>query len=135
MGFTLAKAILKIGCGNHACILGLCGPLGSGKTKFSQGLAKGLGVRQTISSPTFVILKRYPLAVSGSFKNFYHIDCYRLDSASDLAGLGIKEIFKDPTNIVVVEWPEIFSKKMTKKILIINFEAIGKNSRRISFGL
>ena len=83
---------------NRAVVIGLQGELGSGKTRFVQGFAKGLGIRQRLTSPTFVLMKKY--------KNLYHIDCYRLNKPKDLLDLDFKEIIDDSQNIVVVEWAE-----------------------------
>jgi tRNA threonylcarbamoyladenosine biosynthesis protein TsaE len=115
-----------------ALVVALRGDLGAGKTQFVQGLAKGLVIKETINSPTFVILKKYPfLKPIAGFKTFYHIDCYRLNSAKDLAALGIKEIFKNPENIVAIEWPEIINDFLPKSNLGITFKVVGKNKRQI----
>jgi len=135
LGGLLAKEILKSGPGKSPRVLALTGDLGAGKTNFIQGFAKGLEIKETISSPTFVIAKIYSLKKSAEFKNFYHIDCYRLKSGDDLALLGAKEIFSDPQNIVAVEWPKIVAGFLPKNALAINFEIIGKNSRRVAFNL
>jgi tRNA threonylcarbamoyladenosine biosynthesis protein TsaE len=133
LGFLLAQAILENGSGNQARVLALRGDLGAGKTNFTQGFAQGLGVKETINSPTFVILRKYDLEKNyGNFKMFYHIDCYRLDSDKDLLQLGIEDISKDPANIVAVEWPDIAKAFFPKKILTIEFETLGANERRIA---
>ena len=133
LGFLLAKTILENGSGRQARVLALRGALGAGKTNFTQGFAQGLGVEETINSPTFVILRKYPLAKNcGNFKMFYHIDCYRLDSDKDLRQLGIEDISKDPANIVAVEWPDIAKALFPKKILTIEFETLSANERRIA---
>jgi len=102
-------------------ILGLQGNLGGGKTTFLQGFARGLGIKEKITSPTYVILKHFKITkpqISNSksqinsksknskFGNFYHIDYYRLKDERDLVSLGFKEIIKNPKNIAAIEWPE-----------------------------
>ena len=82
--------------------LALNGDLGAGKTTFSQGLAKGLGVEEEISSPTFTIIKQYdelelPL---------YHMDVYRIDG--DVEGMGLEEYFEGD-GLCVVEWGELLT--------------------------
>ena len=81
-------------------VLYLYGDLGSGKTTFAQGLAEGLGVKQRIISPTFVIVRSYKLEVI----SFYHIDLYRINNEKDIRGLGLEEIINNPENIVAIEW-------------------------------
>ncbi len=103
----------------------LFGDLGSGKTTFLQGFAKGLGVKEKILSPTFVILKR--------FGNFYHIDCYRINSENDLLELNFKEIISGSKNIVAVEWPDKIKKIIPKNAIHIKFEFINENKRKIIF--
>jgi len=134
MGKLLAQKFLKARPGKSARILTLSGGLGAGKTNFVQGLAKGLGVRETINSPTFAIMKKYPLAGALGYENFYHIDCYRLDLPADLEFLGIEKIFTDSRNIVAVEWPDIMAKFLPEDAIKIGFEITGKNSRRVLFG-
>ncbi|MCL4359751.1 tRNA (adenosine(37)-N6)-threonylcarbamoyltransferase complex ATPase subunit type 1 TsaE [Patescibacteria group bacterium] len=83
----------------------LYGALGSGKTTFVRGFARGLGISCRLPSPTFIIVRRYRLLNNfGSF--LYHLDLYRLPSAEALDSLGITEIFSDPQHIVIVEWAE-----------------------------
>jgi len=82
-------------------ILCLHGDLGSGKTTFTQGFARGLGITTRLLSPTFIIVRRY--GIPNSEKFLYHIDLYRV---SNFEGLGLEEIFSDPNAIAAVEWAE-----------------------------
>ncbi|OGD30779.1 tRNA (adenosine(37)-N6)-threonylcarbamoyltransferase complex ATPase subunit type 1 TsaE, partial [Candidatus Azambacteria bacterium RIFCSPLOWO2_01_FULL_44_84] len=66
----------------NALIIALEGHLGSGKTTFIQGLAEGMGVKENVLSPTFLILKQFFLK-SGRYKNLYHIDAYRLKNPGE----------------------------------------------------
>lgn len=126
LGERLAKEIIKIKR-NSALIVGTEGDLGSGKTTFIQGFAKGLGIKEKITSPTFVILKKYK--ISKTIRWFFHIDCYRVKT-DDLLELGFKEIAGNPQNIIVIEWAER-AKKILKDALWIKFEYVDKNKRRI----
>ncbi|OHA64392.1 MAG: tRNA (adenosine(37)-N6)-threonylcarbamoyltransferase complex ATPase subunit type 1 TsaE [Candidatus Wildermuthbacteria bacterium RIFCSPHIGHO2_01_FULL_48_25] len=103
LGSKVAKSILKLPVGKHAVVVSLEGDLGSGKTTFSQGFARGLGVKERVSSPTFVIMKPYKLKTK-NYKLFYHIDCYRLKSPKELLELHWKDIVKNPRAIALVEW-------------------------------
>ncbi|MGB9602400.1 MAG: tRNA (adenosine(37)-N6)-threonylcarbamoyltransferase complex ATPase subunit type 1 TsaE [Verrucomicrobiia bacterium] len=82
-------------------IFGLIGELGSGKTQLVKGLAKGLGINQTITSPTFAIVNEYKI-LNGIF---VHIDLYRLEGINDIYKTGITE-YLNKNNIVAIEWAE-----------------------------
>lgn len=111
-------------------IIGLSGELGSGKTTFAQGFAKALGVKQKIISPTFVLIKHYPLRVT-RYAHLYHIDAYRINKPKEIIDLGWKEIINDPQNIILIEWAEKIKKILPKKHFFINFKHINKNKRWI----
>jgi tRNA threonylcarbamoyladenosine biosynthesis protein TsaE len=125
LGEDLAKDILKRDPQKQAIFLGLTGNLGGGKTTFMQGFAKGLGIKDKILSPTFVIMKH--------FGNFYHIDCYRINKPEEILELGFKEIITDPKNIVAVEWPEKIKKFLPQSTIYIDFEFIDDNTRKITY--
>lgn len=112
-------------------IFALFGDLGSGKTTFTQGFAKALGIKTKIISPTFIIARSYRINF-GKFRRFYHIDLYRVENAGDLIDLGVEEIMSDEENIVVIEWPEKLE-KIEKKCLKIRFEYIDINKRKIIY--
>jgi len=122
-GIKIAKEILGRGPSKKAVVLGLVGDLGGGKTTFLQGFAKGLGIKQRITSPTFVIMKR--------FNNFYHLDCYRIKKPKELMDLGFKKIISNPKNIVAIEWAGRIKKIMPKETIWINFEFINNRTRKI----
>jgi tRNA threonylcarbamoyladenosine biosynthesis protein TsaE len=128
LGRILAEEILKTKLKNKkALVLSLEGNLGSGKTTFVQGLAKGLGIKDKITSPTFVILKRYTFGK----RNFYHIDCYRIVNSKDILELGFGEIVSQPENIIVIEWAEKIKNILPRDSFWIKFEHLDKNKRRI----
>ena len=80
----------------------LTGELGAGKTTMTQAICRGLGVTETVTSPTFALIHEYAaLAV-----RVVHCDLYRLDSARAVASLGLDDMFADSSAIVLVEWPE-----------------------------
>ena len=113
-------------------ILALVGSLGSGKTTFLKGLARGLNLKTRVASPSFVIMSRHLL--SGKKREFfYHFDLYRLKRQSELAELGFLEILENPKNIVAVEWANRAKKSLPKRTIIIKFEhGQDHNERRIS---
>ncbi|MBI2048534.1 MAG: tRNA (adenosine(37)-N6)-threonylcarbamoyltransferase complex ATPase subunit type 1 TsaE [Parcubacteria group bacterium] len=88
-----------------ATVITLSGDLGAGKTTFVQGIARALGIHEPITSPTFVIMKKYPIDVRG-YHTLVHIDAYRLKSAAELTVLGWGDVCADAGCIMCVEWPE-----------------------------
>ncbi len=128
----------------HAHVFALEGELGAGKTTFVQGFAKALKIKQKITSPTFVLMRHYKLGIgnpdarSGSrlgcrgWKLLVHIDAFRLKDWHDLVSLGIKDIFADPENIVLIEWAERVQSILPKKHTKIHIDHLGKNTRKIT---
>jgi len=109
-------------------IFALFGELGSGKTTFVQGLARGLGIERRIISPTFIILRTYPL----KDKNFYHVDLYRIESEKEIDGLGLEEILKSKKDIIAVEWAEKIQNILPDKRINIFFANLGGDKRKIT---
>lgn len=130
LGEILAKEILKTSPQKMAFVIGLEGDLGGGKTTFLQGFAKGLGIKEKILSPSFVIMKRFE-AEDVRFKDFYHIDCYRIKKPKEILDLGFKEIISNSKNIVAVEWAERIRKIMPKGTIWIKFEFLDEKKRKI----
>jgi len=130
LGELLAKEILQTHIRKEALILGLEGDLGGGKTTFLQGFAKGLGIKEKITSPTFVIIKRFHVLCSMSH-DFYHLDCYRIQKPKEILDLGFRKIISNPKNIIVVEWADRVRKIMPKRVIWITFKFVNKNKRKI----
>lgn len=116
--------------GKTALVFGLKGDLGAGKTTFMQGFAKGLGIKGKIISPTYVIMNRLPL--KGRFRNFYHIDCYRIENIKEMRNLGLEEIIGDKNNVVCIEWPERIKRMLPKEMTIVDFKILEGDKRRIT---
>ncbi|MDO8510503.1 MAG: tRNA (adenosine(37)-N6)-threonylcarbamoyltransferase complex ATPase subunit type 1 TsaE [bacterium] len=114
----------------RALVVGLYGNLGSGKTTFTQGLIAAFGVKEDVTSPTFVIEKIYKIKGKG-FSHIIHIDAYRLRSADELKVLGWKEIEAESGNLIVVEWPEHVAELLSRGHLILRFSFINHNERII----
>jgi len=114
-----------------ATVLLLEGNLGSGKTTFVQFLAKELGIKNQITSPTFVLIKSYRIS-NPVLKNLVHIDAYRLDSGQDLLALGWLELAANPGNLIVLEWPERVANLFTGTEPKIIFKFIDEKTREIS---
>ena len=109
----------------------LIGNLGAGKTTLAKGLVKGLGAAhpEEVSSPTFTLIHEY-----GSPTVVYHVDLYRLDSAGEVATLGLDELF-DRDALVLIEWGERFPELMPADRIEIHLRALGENKREIEVRL
>jgi tRNA threonylcarbamoyladenosine biosynthesis protein TsaE len=92
-----------------ALVVALSGDLGAGKTAFTKAAGKHLGIKEKISSPTFVIIKSYELRIK-NYKKLFHIDAYRLKNEKELLHLGWEEIINNQEHLVFIEWPENVSK-------------------------
>lgn len=109
---SIYTSINKFGSRPGALTIGLIGELGSGKTTFVKGLAKGLRIKGKITSPTYVFVRSYnllPLKIGDQIKNrFYHLDLYRLEGPDPkvLDSIEFQEIVNDPEAIIAIEWPE-----------------------------
>ncbi|MDE1875157.1 MAG: tRNA (adenosine(37)-N6)-threonylcarbamoyltransferase complex ATPase subunit type 1 TsaE [Patescibacteria group bacterium] len=116
-----------------AAVIALQGELGAGKTTFTKAFAAALGIpAETVTSPTFVIEKRFDIAPADShFKRLVHIDAYRLDTSREIEKLGWRETIADPTNIVVIEWPENIGDALPPQAIRIAFTSTDENTRQI----
>lgn len=133
-------------------IIGLIGELGAGKTIFVKGLAAGLGIKKNITSPTFVIMKIYPVKLprpwrgssSAGFNrvnkipkiktlNLIHIDAYRLKSAKDILAIGAQEYLGQIGAITVIEWADRVKKTLPKKTKFVNIINKEGNKRLIKY--
>ena len=103
-------------------IICLDGELGSGKTVFTKGIANALGIEESITSPTFTIIKEY---IGGELP-LYHMDVYRLDGNTD--GVGIEEYY-NKGGIVIIEWSNTIKDILPEERLEIKFKVIDENKR------
>ncbi len=106
-------------------VLAFVGSLGAGKTTFIQGLAEGIGIKNKIVSPTFILMRKYD--------NFYHLDLYRLtgDVEKEVQNLGLFDIWKDTKNIIAIEWAEKLKSHWPEKTIWIKFENLDEERRKI----
>lgn len=134
-------------------IIALSGDLGAGKTTFTQGLAKGLGIKDKITSPTFVLMKQYGARVESKGKEgknliqkqrlqsnsnlllkpltLVHIDAYRMQDERDTLGIGICDFLGRSNTVTIMEWPEKIIKLLPKNTIWIKFKHINENTREI----
>jgi len=134
LGARLVEALSKEeGMRGTSTILALSGDLGAGKTVLTKGIAQALGVEASVTSPTFVLQKRYALPEGAAWKRLIHIDAYRLESAQEFEGIGWHDIATDPGNLIVVEWPEQAGGVIPERAIEVTFEEQGEQGRRIIF--
>jgi tRNA threonylcarbamoyladenosine biosynthesis protein TsaE len=109
-------------------ILALYGDLGSGKTSFVQGLARGLGVPDDyyITSPSYTLINEYP----GRF-HLFHVDLYRIKNSVDIEDIGLYEILDDD-GVVAIEWADRMGKDLPPNHVRVQFEIIDDKARKIS---
>lgn len=118
-------------------IFWLEGELGAGKTQFVKGLAAGLDIKDRITSPTFVLMKKFkipktnPAAKKGK-SLFFHIDCYRIYDSEDAKQIGLDEVIKNPRAIVAIEWAERIVDIIFAPYWKLNFEHVEESNRKIS---
>ncbi|RJR31170.1 tRNA (adenosine(37)-N6)-threonylcarbamoyltransferase complex ATPase subunit type 1 TsaE [Candidatus Parcubacteria bacterium] len=103
-------------------VVAFYGDLGAGKTTFIKGIAAGFGIKKNITSPTFVLMKVYSVRSRQlAVDRLVHIDCYRINRASEIMAVGADEYFNDEKAVVLIEWAEKIKKILPKKTIKINF--------------
>ena len=124
---NLAKKLAKkISQGS---IISLIGDLGTGKTTFTKGFAKQLGIEDHVTSPTFKLVSEY----QGEKYKLYHIDAYRMDGPNDFLNIGGEEYLSSKKNITIIEWGDLLMDLLPERTITVNFTRIKlpKESRRI----
>lgn len=109
---------------NEGCLILLNGDLGTGKTAFTKGIAQGLGIESTITSPTFTLLKEYKGRL-----DLKHIDAYRLEGL-DSDSLGLYDLM-DSDSVIVLEWGDFIKDQSLNPRYVINLEYVDETVRNI----
>lgn len=109
-------------------VIELIGDVGAGKTTFTKGLAKSLGITDEIQSPTFTISRVY----EGAKNNLVHYDFYRLNNAGIMA-IEMQDVIDDPNNITVIEWGEPVREVLPKKYITVKIKIISENIREVEW--
>jgi len=107
-------------------VVALYGELGAGKTAFTRGVAEGLGIKMSISSPTFTIVNEYPGEIP-----LFHFDMYRLESENELFDIGWDD-YHDRGGICIVEWSEKVPGAFLPETISVKIDNLGENSRKIT---
>lgn len=113
---------------NGGEVIELIGDVGAGKTTFTKGLAKSLGITDEIQSPTFTISRVY----EGTKNNLVHYDFYRLNDAGIMA-IEMQDVIDDPNNITVIEWGEPVREVLPKKYITVKIKIISENIREVEW--
>ena len=105
---------------HRGTVVALIGDLGSGKTTFAQGFAKGLGIFESIVSPTFKLVSEY----DGEKCNLIHVDTYRLEGVEDFLNIGGEDIITTPDAIILIEWADKIFDILSPETVQINFQRV-----------
>ncbi|MCB9810726.1 MAG: tRNA (adenosine(37)-N6)-threonylcarbamoyltransferase complex ATPase subunit type 1 TsaE [Candidatus Nomurabacteria bacterium] len=125
--------LIKDKATTQAIVVAFSGELGAGKTTFVQLVAKELGITETVTSPTFTIMKIYQINGDQKFKQLVHIDAYRIDDLSEVAPLRLGELMSDNNNLVCIEWSEKIMAVLPDDMFSIDIKVIGENEREITY--
>ena len=112
--------------------------MGSGKTTFVKGLAKGLGIESRIISPTFVVVRKHSVQPTyynqqpGQINTLYHLDLYRLENEKQALGVDLKDFLEDPEGLTVIEWPEVSQNIVKGKVWKVKFKHTENEGREIT---
>lgn len=124
---TVADEVLaeakRIQIPHQATVIALHGDLGAGKTTFVQTSGHLLGVEENITSPTFVVMKKYD--IDKTWRKFIHIDAYRVESIDELLVLNLEEELLKPENIFFIEWAERVGKILPANTIQLSFSLVG----------
>ena len=108
-------------------VVTLTGDLGTGKTVFAQGFAEGLGIRETVNSPTFTILQIYE---EGRMP-LYHFDVYRLSDGMEFLDTGAEDYLED-SGLSVIEWADIVADVLPPDALVVMIEYAEEGKRKVT---
>lgn len=131
LGFEFARARERGG------VVALTGPLGSGKTTFVRGLARGFRIKLPIQSPTYVLLQVFPLPThpKGGYgiTHLVHADLYRIEKRAELPR-ELFEFIEDPTTLTVIEWAERLKRQLPRDTVWVTFKHRDEQSREVTIG-
>jgi len=110
-------------------VVALKGGLGAGKTCFTRGIARALGITENVTSPTYTIVSEYGARLNGQAIPLYHIDAYRLNGDEDFENTGAGEAIGGPAGIAVIEWSERIPRSIPVDAITVEIEITGPQSR------
>ncbi len=112
-------------------VISLEGNLGAGKTVISKAIAKGLGVTEVVNSPTFVLMKVYPVRRKGKIQKLVHVDAYRLAGHEELLNIGLGDYLQQLDTVVLIEWGNTVKEILPQGAIHIQVEQRGETERAI----
>lgn len=112
-------------------VVALYGDLGAGKTTFSQGIGKALGIERHLQSPTFTIVKVYSIPSHSQFETLQHVDLYRLEKESEMKAIGLDELIDDPKSLVLIEWADKLGTSLPKNRIDVFLEYVDESKRKL----
>ena len=120
LGFKLGRTLAP------GTVVALSGPIGSGKTTLTKGIASGLGIEGIVTSPTFTLINEYEGTVP-----VYHIDTYRLESVDEFEEIGGEELLYDK-GVVIIEWSEKIASALPSEHVAVTISLADNGTRNIS---
>lgn len=109
----------------------LTGTLGAGKTTFVKGVAKGLGVRERVTSPTFTMVREHRCANNSGIETLHHCDVYRVASLDEVLDLALGELIEESA-VALVEWGELAASVFGRDVMTIDFHVDDDDGRMLS---
>ena len=123
---------------NKCVVFALQGELGAGKTQFAKGVARALGIKENVTSPTFTLIKEYEFSFANRQssivnRTLFHIDTWRMQEEKELADLGFEKMIR-PGNVIVIEWAEkiygLLNTSYSSSIIVrVSLDTIGEKER------
>ena len=110
-------------------VVAMYGDLGAGKTVIARGFARGLGITEAVSSPTYTIVQEYDIPESN--RRFYHLDLYRISDEHAALGFGVDEFLSDPDAWTLLEWPIRIKGILPPELITLTIEKTGEEERLI----
>jgi tRNA threonylcarbamoyladenosine biosynthesis protein TsaE len=127
------ELVASMSLDKEAHVLTLQGDLGAGKTALTKAIATTLGIREHVTSPTFVIMKSYEVRGHPRYTSLTHIDAYRIDDEEELQVLGFPELLMDTSRLIVIEWPERVAGLIPEDALNVSIQIEDTGERTITY--
>lgn len=127
----LVQLLVRRRAVSGATVLALRGDLGAGKTTLVKALAVRLGISETVTSPTFTIMKRYETGDGAPFATLYHLDVYRIEDLSELTPLQFSELLTLDNTLICIEWAEKIAPLLPPHTIAVTLEH-AENGRLLS---
>lgn len=129
---TVLATATTNGESNKATVIALAGDLGAGKTTFVKMLAQQLGVTDTVTSPTFVVMKQYETS-SPRFSHLVHMDAYRITDQTELLPLHFAALLDQPQTLVCIEWAELITEALPASYHRIHIDTVSDTVRHVTY--